>query len=367
MKSAFRILNACVCGTLILAVGLSACEKKVAGTQRAQARTVTVVTVESHSIEGGLSAAGVLAPREDTAVFPQITGYRVTKVLADEGSWVKAGQPLAQLDDTLLRAQLAQQEALDEQQHSLADRAVAEAARVRGLDNEGVLSEEQIQARRFAAGSAKAQALAQDAAVQDIRTREGLMTIRAPCAGLVIERAVRIGDQSTAALTTAWFRIAKDGQIELQADVSEDVIGKLHAGDPATVTLADGDETPAVIRLVSPRVDANTKLGKVKITLPVRPDVRSGGFAEADFVGLTHSALAVPDTAVRYDAEGASVMAVGPDDRLARIPVTTGQRGGGFVELLTGPPAGTRVVAKAAAMFTPGDVVRVAQDPTAGR
>jgi HlyD family secretion protein len=61
---------------------------------------------------------------------------------------------------------------------------------------------------------------------------------------------------------------------------------------------------------------------------------------------------------VRYDADGASVMVVGADNKLSRVPVTTGQRGGGFVELLTGPPAGSRVVDRAAAMVVPGDVVR---------
>jgi HlyD family secretion protein len=63
---------------------------------------------------------------------------------------------------------------------------------------------------------------------------------------------------------------------------------------------------------------------------------------------------------VRYDAEGASVMAVGADDRVARIPVTTGQRGGGYVELLTGPRDGTRVVEKAGAMIVPGDFIKPA-------
>jgi HlyD family secretion protein len=66
----------------------------------------------------------------------------------------------------------------------------------------------------------------------------------------------------------------------------------------------------------------------------------------------------VPESAVRYDAEGASVLVVGPDSKVERIPVTTGQRGGGFVELITGPPTGARVVEKAAAMLVPGDFVR---------
>jgi HlyD family secretion protein len=68
----------------------------------------------------------------------------------------------------------------------------------------------------------------------------------------------------------------------------------------------------------------------------------------------------VPETAVRYDADGASVMAVGADDRVSRVAVTTGQRGGGYVELVTGPPDGSRVIEKAAAMLVPGDYVRPA-------
>jgi HlyD family secretion protein len=89
----------------------------------------------------------------------------------------------------------------------------------------------------------------------------------------------------------------------------------------------------------------------------VRPDVRTGGFARATFLGYTRSATAVPETAVRYDAEGVSVMVVDANDRVQRVPVATGQRGGGYVELISGPPVGTRVVEKAGAMLVPGDFV----------
>ena len=183
------------------------------------------------------------------------------------------------------------------------------------------------------------------------------MVVRAPCAGLVIERNVRLGDLSGAA-STPWYRIAMDGRIELAADVNADALGKLRPGAPTTVTLADGTEVAGVVRLISPQIDANTKLGKVRIALPVRPDVRAGSFARANFTGATRSALTVPETAVRYDANGAAVMVVGANDTVARVPVTTGQRGGGYVELISGPPDGSRVVEKASAMLVPGDFVR---------
>ena len=346
------LLMACVATTSLLA----GCQKKVAETTKAQARAVSVVNVEPREIEGGLAASGNLVPREDTAIFSQLTGYRVSQVLVDEGTWVKAGQPLAKLDDTLLRAQLSQQSALAAQQKIAATRADAEAARVKGLDTQGVLSQEEIDTRRFSAQSARAQADAQLAVLGDVRTRENLMIVRAPYSGLIIERNVRAGDMGGG--TTPWFRMAKDGQVELLADLSEDALGKIHVGDPARVTLADGTEVSGKVRIVSPGIDPQTKLGRVRISLPVRPDVRSGGFARAVFLGATRSGSAVPETAVRYDADGASVMVVGADNKVARVAVTTGTRGGGLVELLTGPAAGSRVVEKVSAMLVPGDIVK---------
>jgi len=351
---------------LAAAMTLSGCEKKAPETAREQARSVTVVSIEPREIEGGLVASGSLIPREDTAIFPQITGYRVVEVLVDEGSPVRAGQPLARLDDTLLRAQLDQQVALAKQQNVAAERADAEAARVKGLDTRGILAQEQIDTRRYAAASAHAQVAAQAAAVHDVETREAMMTVRSPYDGLVIERNVRPGDMSATGAANPWFRIAKNSQVELSADVGEDSLDKMRVDMPVQVTLADGVKVPGRIRLISPRVDTATKLGRVKIALPVRPDIRSGGFASAAFLGFTRSALSVPETAVRYDADGAAVMVVGADDRVSRVPVTTGQRGGGYVELLSGPPAGVRVVEKAGAMLVPGDIVRPVSQTAAG-
>ena len=345
----------------VLALSVAGCEKKAAEGVKAQARTVTVVTVAPREIEGGLAASGSLVPREEVAIYPQLTGFRVARVIAEEGGWVKAGQPLVVLDDVLLRAQLAQQAAQAGQQKILADQAEAQAARVKGASADGLLSQEQIDGRRFSARSARAQATAAEAVAADARTREALTIVRAPFSGLVIERNVRPGDLSGGA--NPWYRLAKDGQVELAADVNENNLAALHPGSPAKVTLANGSQVAGVVRLVSPRIDAATRLGRVRITLPVQGDVRAGGFAKAVFQGATRAGMAVPETAVRYDADGASVLVVGADSKVSRVTVTTGQRGGGFVELLTGPAVGARVVERAASMLVPGDFVRAATAP----
>lgn len=324
-------------------------------------KSVSVVTVASRPIEGGLIASGSLMPREDTAVFSDLSGYRVAEVLVEEGVWVTGGQPLARLDDSLLRSQVEQQAALANQLAVQAERAEAEAARVKDLDNASVFAKEQIEARRFAAKAARAQADAQAASARDLRIREERMTIRAPYAGLVIERNVRVGDM--AGVGSPWFRIAKDGQIELAADVSESALSRLEVGATAKVILADGTEVDGKVRLVSPRVDANTKLGKVRIELPVLDSVRAGGFARAVFTGVSVASVTVPETAILYDADGAAVMLVAADGTISREPVVTGQRGSGYVQLVSGPPVGSRVVAKAAAMLVAGDKIVPVEAP----
>ena len=339
-----------------LALALAACQKPAPPlSQQQQARSVSVVRVELQPIAGGLATSGLLTPRNEVAVSADLAGYRVAKVLVEEGAWVRAGQPLAQMDASILSAQLAQQKALLAQQLATADQREAEAQRVSGLDGQGVLSQEQLDARRFTAKNARAAANAQAAAVREMETRLDHLTVRAPVAGLIIQKTVRPGDISGGA--TAWFRMAEDGQIELFADVAEADFAQIHPGLAAKVTLADQQSVDGSVRLVSPRVDSTTRLGTVRISLPVRPDIRAGGYAKASFVDLSRAVPAVPETAVRYDANGASVMVVGADHRISQQPVRTGQRGGGYVELLAGPPAGSVVVAKAGAQLLPGDYV----------
>jgi HlyD family secretion protein len=309
-----------------------------------QARAAVVVPVEAQAMQGGLSASGLLVSREEAAVGADLSGYRVAKVYFEQGAWVRQGQPLVQLDDSLLRAQIAQQEAQTEQ-------AQNEAKRVQGLDTQGVISVEQIDTRRL-------QAKAQEAALQELKTREAHMTIRAPVGGIVLERNVRPGDIATAGGATPMFRMIRDGLVELNAELAEEDMAGIHVGDPAAVTLPSGAVVTGHVRLIDPQVDSQTKLGHVRVALPVRPDLRPGGFARASFTGVSTASKAVPETAVRYDADGASVAVVGADNRVRIEQVKTGRRSGGYVELTQGPPTGSLVLLRAASFVLQGDLVQ---------
>ena len=346
------------------ALTLAACHKAAPGKAKAAENplTVSVAPVEMQSLKGGLSASGVLAPREEAAVTTELNGYRVAAVLVDQDAYVKAGQPLARLDDTLLRSQMAQQQAVVAQQQVAAERAADEAKRVAGLDNQGVLPQEQIAERRLAAKSATAVVAAAQAQLNDLKVREGLMSVRAPVSGRVLERTVRPGDVATPAMVM--FRLARDGVVELNAEVAESDLPRIHAGDHAEVTLPSGAKVGGVVRLVSPQVDANSHLGRVRVTLPARADLRPGGFGRAEFTQATRQAPVAPENAVRFDADGASVLTLGADNRAHRVPVKTGARADGKVELLQGPPPGSKVLLGGGAFVLDGDKVRPVEAPS---
>lgn len=343
-------------GPLIFALLLAGCGSKEAKREDLPPQTVTAAVVSRQDVAGALTAAGRLVPREEMAVAADLSGFRVARVLVEEGARVRAGQVLAVLDDSLLRSQIDQIRATLSQQQVAADQAAAQAARVEGLDGQGVLSKEAIDTRRFAVRSSRAAAASTRAQLNDLLTRQSHLQIRAPADGVVLERTVRPGD--TSATGTTMFRLARGSLIEFYAELPQGDIQLISVGDPAEVVLASGRKLAGTVRLVNMRVDAQTGLTVARIALPVDSELRQGGFAEARFT-RNFSVLAVPEAAVHFDADGASVKVIDKDDRIRRVTVRTGRRASGQVEIVSGLGEGSRVAVKGSAFVLNGDKVRV--------
>lgn len=325
----------------VIAFAVIGCSKEVPPPLKQPARAVTVAEVELRPITGRTAASGLLVPREEAAVGVELAGFRVKDVLVEEGALVKAGQALARLDDTLLRAKVAQARANYEQERSQADR-------VKGLDGSGVLSDEEIALRRSQALVAKAQ-------LNDLTTQAERMTVRAPVGGLVIERNVRPGSVSGG--SEPMFRIARDQLIELDAEVPEDALAGIELDSPVAVTLPGGKTFEGTVRLLSPRIDPQTKLGRARVKLPVDAALRAGGFASATFQRELEPVPAVPEKAVQFEASGPLITVIEADNRAKRLSVRTGGRANGYVELIDGPPPGTRVALGGGAFLLNGDLV----------
>ena len=333
--------------------------------------TVRVAPITLRPMSGAITASGELTVRDEIAIASDLEGQKIARLLVDEGDWVTAGQPIAQLDGALLSAQAATQaaslrraQAVLEAEKARAAQAVRERNRVEGLAAEGVVADELIEQRSLAAsvGAQDAAAASADVAlaraqIGETATRRARLTLRAPVGGLVLARTARVGDVVGAA-SGPLFRVARGGLIELSAEVAERDLARLGPGTLATVTLPDGQTLAGEVRLVSPLVDAATRMGRVRIALPVDPDLRPGGFARATFELPATPRPAVPDRAIVQGADGAAILVIGPGDVVRRVPVKVVQRAGGWSgveasELLEGQ----RVVLSGGAFAAAGDRV----------
>lgn len=330
-------------GALLLAA-CSGEEAKRAAPASEPPPAVSVAPVALRPLAGGVTVSGVLVAREEASIGAELSGYRVLRVLADEGDFVKRGETLAMLDGALLQGEIARAQVA-------AERARSEYARIADLKGRGVIADETIAQRGFEARSAAA-------TLSDLRTRRARLQLRAPVAGLVLSRALRPGDVSGAGGTDPYFRIARDGLFELDAEVPEEQLARVRVGNRVPVQLATGERFDGAVRLISRRVDPQTKLGRVRILLPQDRAQRVGGFATASLAERARSVPAVPERAVQYTAGGATVSVVGDGNRVQRVPVRTGGRAGGYVELVAGPRPGTRVILGGGALVLPGDQVR---------
>ena len=352
-----------------LALALAACSDDAPTPVAANAvteptRAVTVVTVELRPISGIAVATGLLVSREEAAVSSELSGFRVAEVFVEEAAVVRAGEALARLADTLLLARVAQARAGLLQAQAQEAQAQGDADRVAGLDGTGVLSDEAIVQRRNNARIAAAGTAVARAQLNDLTTQAGRMMVRAPVSGLVLERTVRPGDVAGAG-GDPMFRIARDGLVELDAEVAEDALAAIQIGSKVSVTLPTGTTLEGLVRLISPRVDPQTKLGRVRVALPIDPALRPGGFASASFQRDVQPVPAVFEKAIQFEAGGPLLTVIGADNRAQRIPVRTCARAEGYVELLEGPSPGTRIALGGAAFLLDGD--KVSPTPAATR
>ncbi|WP_297800804.1 efflux RND transporter periplasmic adaptor subunit, partial [uncultured Brevundimonas sp.] len=265
----------------VVALTLAACGK--GGEEKEKAApttTVSVVTASVATLPNTIAASGTVSAWEEVPVGAETGGMTATAVFADEGTYVRQGQALVQMNDALLQAQLRQQQAAVQTAEANAARDDAALARAQELKERGFLSQASLDTALANQRSSQAQLAAARASLSETRTRLSQATVRAPVSGLVISRNVTKGQIIQAG--TELFRMVRDGRLELDAQVPETSLPSLRAGQTARITSTQSEPTTGTIRIVTPEVDAQTRLGVARITLASGSGLKPGMFARAE-------------------------------------------------------------------------------------
>lgn len=327
------------------------------GGRGGQRPPVTVIVPGRTQVARTITATGSLAARRDQPVGVAGEGGLVTRVLVDAGSWVGQGQVLATIDRAVQQQQAAQIAAQIAAARADAALAQSELDRSQALVARGFVSKADIDRKTATRDSARARVRVAEAQLAETRARMNRLDIRAPSAGLILDRNVEVG-QVVSSGSGALFRLARGGEMEMLAQMSQGDMAGMRVGLPATVKpLGAAQPINGSVWQVSPVIDPNTRQGEVRIAVPYQPGIRPGGFAEATIRSGGVDAPLLPQSAVSSDAKGNYVYIIGPGDTVVRRDVQIGsvdQRGVAVVSGLTGQEA---VVLSAGAFLNPGQKV----------
>lgn len=345
------LVAACVSALALAACGGEQKERVVPST------TISAITTSLVSLPRTIVASGTVTAWEEVPVGAETGGLTATVVHVDEGAFVRQGQALVQMNDTLLRAQLRQQEASVQTAEANASRDEAALARAQELKEKGFLSQASLDNALADQRASNANLAAARAGLAETRARVEQAVIRAPISGQVISRNVTRGQIIQPGVEL--FRIVRDGRLELDAQVPETELSLLQPGQTARITSSQTAPSTGTVRIVTPEVNPQTRLGVARISLDPSSGLKSGMFARAEIEAGTRSAIAVPNAAVIYRENVAGVYVIAADNTVTFTPVKVLMRND-TTSSLEGLNEGVRVAVDGAGFLADGDKITIA-------
>jgi HlyD family secretion protein len=306
--------------------------------QRADARSTPsyrLGKVEQGTIRSTVSATGSLSAVRTVEVGTQVSG-QIAAVYVDYNSHVTKGQLIARIDPIL------QQQGVQDAQTGVA-RAEApltqtrlELERSKALHDEKIITDAEYNLAQSNYAVAKANAASAQISLDKARQNLAYTNIYSPIEGVVVERAMDVGQTVAASLASPrLFVIANDlSQMQILASVDESDIGKITPGQPVTFTVQSYPDRQFQGSVTQVRLNATTVNNVVSYTAIVSTPNADGRLlpgmtATVKFItGSADNVLSVPVAALRFTPSADATTDVstppsggaGPDARSGRGP-----------------------------------------------
>ena len=204
--------------------------------------TMPFTTVARRDIKISARAAGVVQPVTTIEVKSQASGA-ITEVNVNEGDHVVRGQLLARVDQRIPENAVRQAEADSVVARAGLQNAESQLRRSEQLFRERALTQDEIEAARFARASAAAELVRAQRALEDARIAYVQTEVRAPSDGVILSRAVEVGSVIASASRdvgggAVLLRMAALDNVEVRALADETDIGRIKPGLAVTITVA---------------------------------------------------------------------------------------------------------------------------------
>src|ERR1700712_4452924 len=376
--SGFRAQSACIALMLAaMAPLLAGCDEPNVAVAAAQATEpdVSVVTVRPKARAMVRELPGRIAPTWVSDVRPRVSGIVVQR-LFNQGSEVKAGDTLYQIDPRPFEVEVQSSEAALARAKATLEQATQHANRIATLTSQRAAPEAKNEEAIASLRQAEADLAGRKADVARARLNLSYATIRAPIDGIV---GAALVSEGALVVQNEAANLASIQQLDpIYADFTQSVSELNHlrrafeAGDldriapgAAKIRLVLDDGTPYALTgkllFSEAKVDAHTGQVTLRGEFPnPKRELLPGMYVRVLIEqGIDTDAIAVPQQAVQRNGGGGSeVFVVKDDDRVATLPVRTGAVQDGVWFVTEGLKGGERVVVEGFQKFAAGDKVK---------
>lgn len=341
-------------------LALTACGKKEQGPPQMPPPQVGVITAQPQNEPLTKDLVGRLSAFRSADVRARAAGVLLKRDYV-EGSDVKKGQPLFQIDPAPLKAALAAADASLAQAQATYTNAKVNAQRSRELAPKGYISKSDLDNALASERTAAAAVQAARANVQSARINLGYANVTSPIDGRAGQQQVTegalVGSGSATLLTTVdqidplyvnfTMSVADMEQLR-QAQTSGGVTLAQPNQASVRVTLPDGSAyaEPGTLDFTAVTVDPSTGALNLRAQIPnPKHSLLPGMYVTLQAkLGEQHKVFVIPQQAVLRDTVGAYVFVVGADGKTKRHDVVAASMSGGNWVITSGLAAGDQVV-----------------------
>lgn len=342
--------------------------------------TTTAMTTSDYS--------ALLEGKVNVDIRPQVDGY-LDKIFVDEGSFVKAGQPLFQINDQTYREQLNKDIASLHAMESALNAAQLEVDKVKPLVENKVMAEMQLKTALATLQTAKANVEQAKAAVASSRINVGFTLVKAPVSGYIGRIPKRIGNLvgkgDAAPLTTlsdisevyAYFSMSENDFMNFSKGASGATLQQqLKQLRPVTLVLSNGEtySHKGRIEMVDGQFNKTTAAISLRATFPNPASLlRSGNTGKVRVEQLFSGVIQVPQAATLEMQDKVFVYQVADSNKVVRRILDLAGRSEDNFIVRDGVKKGDKIVTAGIETLMEGAVVKPAADtkdtvaPAAGK
>ncbi|HUZ72314.1 MAG TPA: efflux RND transporter periplasmic adaptor subunit [Stellaceae bacterium] len=342
-------------GALVLAAGIGGWvwsgHRTVRDPPADPATPVNVGKATRQNVPVRIEALGTVQPIETVSVESRVNG-QIEKVFFTQGQEVKAGAPLFLIDPRPYQAALDQAQGQLAHDQAVLQEARTDLARYQRLARQNAIAKQQAEDQAYVVQQDQGTVTLDQANLETARLNLAYCRIAAPAAGLTGALLVDPGNYVQATGGTALVTITQIKPIDVSFTVPESDLDEIRANQakqPLDVeALSQAGRPLATGKLSLIDNQANTATGTVMLEGTFdngNEALWPGQFVSIRLVVATRAnAVTVPAQAVMAGPNGSYVYVIGPDDTVARVPVTVAARQDGIAVIAKGLDGTEQVV-----------------------